>query len=111
MSQPQTPGNRTLTSKEVLVAFGSIAWFVAAVVVTLVYSKLIGGVMLAPFILAFLVGLWRLWRLTPQQTQRIAEARQKLEQTPFGQLMRIVKIAVFLMILVVALRWVYGQLS
>jgi hypothetical protein len=34
----------------------------------------------------------------------------KQEQTLFGQLMRIVKVAVFLMILVAALRWAYGQL-
>jgi uncharacterized membrane protein YuzA (DUF378 family) len=110
MDQPQTSGNRNLTNKELLVAFGSIAWFLAGIVVTLVYSKLIGGLMLAPFAIAMLVGLVGLWRLTPQQSQRIAEAMHKQEQTLFGQLMRIVKVAVFLMILVAALRWAYGQL-
>jgi hypothetical protein len=93
---------------ELLLVFGSMAWIVAAIAVAELYSRLLGGLMLAPLVLAFIVGLWR---IPPEQSRQMAAALDKHAETPFGQLMRILNIAVILMVLAAALRWAYGQLS
>ena len=108
MDQPQTLGSRHVTTREVLVTFASIVWIVAAIAVSLLYSKLLGGLMFIPVGLAM---LFCIWRLTPQQTRQIAEAMHKQAQTPFGQLARIVKITTLLVVLVAALMWAYDQFS
>jgi hypothetical protein len=108
MDQAQTPGSRKVTGKELLVTFVWVAWVVAGLAVTQLYSKLLGGLMFVPVALAV---LFSLWRLTPEQSGQIAEAMDKQARTPFGQVMRIVNIALILMVLVAVLRWAYGQLS
>ena len=107
-TQPPIHGQQQVPAKVVLATLAGVAYVLLAMVVSQVYSKLIGGLMFVPVVAAVIISVFRLSR---EQKEQIAKALEKRDATPFGQIMKIVNLAVILLVVFAALRWAYGYLT
>ncbi len=99
---PLDPSKQPVPPKYLLLAFGLVAYMVAALAIAQAYSGVLGLIMLAPVFVYMLTSFHRLPR---EQKARIGAKIMEQEQTPFGRFMRFVEIGLWLLIAYALLVW------
>jgi NhaP-type Na+/H+ or K+/H+ antiporter len=100
------PSKQPVTLKVLLWTLVGVAYFVAALAVTYLYSRVLGLALVAPIVVFMIVSIYRIPR---EQMARIGAQIEKQEQSTFGRFMRIVKIVLWVLIGAAILAWLYER--
>jgi Ca2+/Na+ antiporter len=103
---PSDPSKQPVPFKITLLLLGVVAYLVTALAVTSLYSKVLGLVLFAPFLIFMIVWMYRLPR---EQEARIMAQIEKQEQSTFGRSMRFIQIVLWAFIGAAILGWLYER--
>lgn len=108
MTTPQTdPLRRHVPLREVLPALLGVVVLFVGLAAAHRYSKVIGLLIVAA---VFAVMILSVFRLPKEQKLKVAEAMEDQDRKPLGQFLKVIRLAVWLMLLVAASQWLYGRL-
>jgi len=103
---PADPSKQPVTSKQLLLALGVVAYLLTALAVTYLYSRVLGVALFALSIVFMIVSIYRLPR---EQLTRIGAQIEKQEQSTLGRSMRFIQIVLWVFIGVAILAWLYER--
>ena len=107
MSEPAPdPSKRALSRKELRTVLFALAVIVAGSAVAL-YSKTLGLLIFAGFVVCALGVVWRMPRA---EKTRLAAALEAQKKTPLGRVNRLVELAIVLFLAALAVQWLLSQL-
>jgi len=88
----EIPGNQNMSGKDVLVALAPLLWLIGSALVYREYSRIIGAVMLVPWISLMLM----IWLKLPWV--KMSEANERFEMTGFARVLALLSLTAGLVV-------------
>jgi hypothetical protein len=108
MSEPEPdPSRRALSGEELWTALWPTVALFGGLAVSALYSKTLGLLLAGPGLVYIVIALWRIPR---EEKARLAAALEAQKKTPWGRVERLVKLAILLFLVAVAIQWLLRQL-